>query len=207
MSRTSLNDLLRRHNPTEQPPSIFPDILDDDERNNGQVSLIVSDVQRCFGSCTEALLQAVERQVKLAIQRHWWIIVLEYDSCNRGRTHERILKLLEGYDRWTWWDKGRVNGGGPQVEMSCFDFRFASNVFRVVGVNTDECNIDTITGVLRRFPRSLIRVIREACNTDSGRDDPWEKYPNVPNLAISSESIDFPADQAEPGKAGEPVAA
>lgn len=192
MSRRSLTDLLHRHNPPEQPPSIFPDILDDDERDNGPVSLIISDVQRCFGSCTDALVDAVERQVKLAISRRWNIIVLEYDSCNRGRTDARILKLLESYDpcRWTWWDKGRCNGGGPQVTMSCDDFRYNSAVFRVVGVNTDECNLDTITGILWRFPRSLIRVIREACNTDSGHDDPWEKYPKVPNLAISSETID-----------------
>jgi hypothetical protein len=196
MSRTSPTDLLRWRNQPEQPPHIFPDVLDDNERDNGQVSLIISDVQRCFGSCTEALLDAVERQVKLAMQRRWWIIMLEYDSANRGRTHERILNLLKGYERMIWWDKGRATGGGAQVEMSCFDFRYPSHVFRVVGINTDECNLDTINGVLARFPRAVIRTIKEACNTDSGSPDPWQKYPNVPNLAISSETIDFVGESA-----------
>jgi hypothetical protein len=89
--------------------------------------------------------------------------------------------------------------------MSCFDFHYPSTVFRIVGVNTDECNLGTVEGVLWRFRFALVRAIKEACNTDSGHPDPWSKYPTVPNLAISSESIDAPT--AEPAKAEESAAA
>jgi len=188
--RTSYADLLRRHNPPVQAPTLFPDILDDYERQDGPVSLVLSDVQPGFESCTEAHVDAVIRQVIIAKQRNWWIIVLEWDGFRKGKTHPRILAILEGYARCISWDKGRNTSGAAQVEMSVDDFRYPSRVFRVVGLNTDECVVATVNGMLSRFPLSLIRVIREACNTDTGIDDPWVHFPKVCNLAISSETID-----------------
>jgi nicotinamidase-related amidase len=66
-------------------------------------------------------------------------------------------------------------------------------IFRFTGVYLDACVLDTASDVLDREPESLVRLMEEACSTDtiSGAWE-WvrERIGSNLRMAISSEKID-----------------
>lgn len=163
------------------------------EIDGTEVTLVVVDMQPGFlASLKEETLLAVERQIRLAVSRGWSVVLLELDPWRNGPTHERLTKLLDGYQRQTTRVKS-VSCGAIQVQDACEDLWLPTRFFRVCGVNSDLCVRATVLGMHVRYPGSGIRVIREACNTDHCPDMPWRAFPDrdrgAVNVCVSSESI------------------
>lgn len=164
-------------------------------------TLVVIDAQTGEWSANkEELLCALERQIKIARERGWAIVFLVTQPWRKGQVFERLTKLVEGYPRTFTRYKAFDNGAGELVDV-CYDFRYPTGMFRVCGVNTDKCVQDTIKGVLKALPQAGIRVIAEACNSDtplensaSAANQHWcwyeQRQADTPQLCVSSEAID-----------------
>lgn len=170
-------------------PTVWPEFLDERERKDGPVSLIVVDAQPGFTAVDRPTVDAIERQVLLAIENNWWVIVLETWPDRLGHTHSQIWRHLENYNRKIMWVKEGTNGT-MQVLWSFDDFRYPEEMVRIVGVNTGACVAAVVYGLLKHRPQTRIRMIEEGLNDEWGKEKGWENFPCATSLAVSSESID-----------------
>ena len=167
------------------------------EDQDGNVTLVVVDMQPGFHDAIDrATLDAVERQIQLAVMRNWAIVLLENEPWRNGPTYPQLLRHLQN-ERGQWTYKRAfmrvkaTDSGAGQVIEACEDFCYPMQYFRVCGVYLDACVEQTVLGLLRGLPSASVRCIREAMNTNYKHEDAWAMFPVRPYLVVSSEQIDW----------------
>jgi len=189
-----------------------PTILSPGESRDGNVTLVVVDMQPRYREAIDtATLDAVERQIKLAISRNWAIVVLENEPWRNGPTYRQLMRhLKDERDNWIYkrafMRVKATDSGAEQVIEACLDFDYPMQYFRVCGVLLDACVKQTVLGILARVRTASIRCIAEAMNTDYDHKGAWEDFPTRPYLVVSSERIDSASDKsAQPTNAADQV--
>jgi len=173
-----------------------PNFLSIVEDQDGNVTLVVVDMQPGFKDAIDkATLDAVERQIKLAMRRGWAIVLLENAPWDNGRTYPQLRKhLMDGRGNWKYQRAcTRVKekeGGGNQVVDACKLLGYPLQYFRACGVYLDACVEQTVLGILKRIPGASVRCIREAMNTNYLHEEAWDSFPIRPYLVVSSEQVD-----------------
>lgn len=148
--------------------------------------LVVIDMQDKFrASNDQQTIYFVKQEILRAKQLGMAVIIVEFDPHEMGSTHREITDLLEGYDRAVTITK-TANDGSEEIIEACLDNGFWMEDFRVCGVNSDACVLETVTGLLGRVSSCQITVIQDACNCLVGADnDVWrEDYPSLPITVI-----------------------
>lgn len=142
-------------------------------------TLVVVDMQPCFyASNNEKVLQNVVCQCLLARKYNWGIVILEYEGRGKAwKTHFQITKSLEGYKKVV--VKRKLESDGSlKVRKACQENQFCMTHFRICGVNTLACVIETVEGLQRLFKRSTLEVMRNACNDSYFCDNSiWKQFP------------------------------
>jgi hypothetical protein len=168
---------------------LYPFHLHRDELLDGNVTLVVVDMQPGFRDAIDkATLDAVERQILLAISCNWAIVSLEYNPWRNGSTLPQLKRHLDGYGRHMMRVKS-TDGGSCQVVEACQDFGYPMQYFRICGVYIDACVKQTVLGLSARLPSCSLRVIREACNTNYLHAGAWDDFPRKDHIVISSELV------------------
>lgn len=171
-------------------------VLSPEENQDENVTLVVVDMQPRFrDAIDEATLDAVERQIKLAIRRNWAIVLLENEPWRNGPTLPQLMKhLQDGQGNWTYKRAFMrvkcTDDGSRQVVEACEDFAYPMQYFRACGVYLDACVEQTVLGILAKVPGASVRCIREAMNTNYLVDGAWDAFPRKPYLVVSSEQVD-----------------
>ena len=148
--------------------------------------LVVIDMQDKFrASHDQQTIWFVKQEILRAKQAGMAIIIVEFDPHEMGSTHLEIVELLEGYERCTTVIKTQ-NDGSEEIVEACLDNGFWMEDFRICGVNSDACVLETVTGLLERISSCDISVVQDACNCLAGMDnDVWsEDYPALPITVI-----------------------
>lgn len=146
---------------------------------------VVVDMQPGFAVANDPLtIWFVEREITRAIEEGRPIVILEFDSHEMGHTHERLLKLVEGYARARVMEKWE-DDGGARVLAALDELGVASRKFRVCGVKADACVLETVK-TLAALPSSSATVVQDACNSDNGRDSRvWHvDFPALANVTV-----------------------
>lgn len=162
-------------------------------------TLVVVDMQPFYTTNT-ATINNVAREVRLARKRGNHIIFLwvPYLSPMQDEpfrpTYPEILKEVEGYDRDKWQQVEKFSQDGSRNVLSFCDRKgFPTKRFRVCGVNTDMCLLDTVTGLLKSSNPAVkaVAVVKNACHTTSPKtnnDRAWELFPVDPRLTLIENS-------------------
>ena len=166
--------------------------------------LILVDVMARFPAARDPLtLRNIRRAVKKAKKDRCPIVVLEMPDeqtlsmvrigaqmagkpypaprtdVPMSRSQPSVMKLLEGYEHLCA-VRHKYDGDGSLVAIyACQDRGWSLDSFRVVGVNTGGCVLDTVVGLRTLRLKARIEVVQEACNT-SNTDNPdecWELFP------------------------------
>ncbi len=144
-------------------------------------TLVVSDMQRLFRASRKVLTQ-VEQELIQAIQNDWPIVLLKFK--HMGPLHPCLLNLLAQtpsssrvryVERW----KDRADGSAV-VANACQTDLFGTERFRVMGILTCTCVMQTMLGLSLLFPKAHLDVVTYACATN--RENDWTTYPRLPNL-------------------------
>ena len=143
--------------------------------------LVVVDMQPNF-VVNPRTIAAVKREVETARRKDLPIIVLEipYHRLEPDkpypRTYKSIMKLLAGYDKAHVVHK-LTEGGSVKLLRKCEAMGYQTSLYRVCGVKTDLCVLQTVKGLLKRTKAS-IEVVKGACDTIKRyRRFCWVKYP------------------------------
>lgn len=150
--------------------------------------LVVIDMQEGFcASRDQRTVYFVKQEILRAKKAGMAIIIVEFDpeADKMGNTHSEITDLLNGYDRTATVSKS-ANDGSEEVIEACLDNGFWMEDFRICGVNSDACVLETVTGLLERVSSCDITVVQDACNCMTGEsNDVWvEDYPSLPVTVI-----------------------
>ena len=187
-----------------QAPTLNPLALSDAEKSANTTLIVVDMLTGEQAANNEQLLQAVERQVAIARRMGWAVLFLSTEPWRRGNVYPRLLKIVDGYAPRCFTRVKAFDNGSSEVMDACFDFNYPTEMFRVCGVNTDLCVRATVGGLLKLFPRSCFRVIREACASYTRVEQPllvhedphqhwlWfeQRRADTPQLCVSSEAVD-----------------
>jgi nicotinamidase-related amidase len=162
---------------------------------NDEYTLVVIDMQPLF-TADNITISNVAREVRLARQRQNKIIFLwiPYFSAFQADlfagTYPSILKAVQGYERAHWNETTKlIQDGSREILQTCARKDFPSKRFRLCGVNTDMCVLDTVKGLLAvNTPRiEAIEVVKDACRTSNSKTDNtkvWQLFPLDPRLSI-----------------------
>lgn len=153
--------------------------------------LIVVDMQPNFkASCDEATLAAVAREIETARRLGMHIMFLEipyesvFDVEPFPPTHECLLNLLSGYDRFLVQGKRYCDGSKQIVLRSEREgYPAAGITYRLVGVNIDACVVETAKGLAERTGLP-VEVVKAACNTDGDITTCWKSFEGLSGVTL-----------------------
>jgi hypothetical protein len=167
------------------------------------VLVLVDVMVRFSAACDPYTLRNICREVQIAIENGCPIVVLEMpdeytlsavhrraekdgkpypvsrEDVLLSRTQLRVLELLKGYEHLVAIRHKYDGDGSLAAVYACVDRGWTLDRFRVVGVNTGGCVLDTVEGLRESRLLAHIEVVQDACNT-SNTDDPdecWERFP------------------------------
>lgn len=128
-------------------------------------SLICIDMQDYFG--VNPLLkvsQNVKKEILQSITNNNHILFVEYE--NYGPTIPYLMELIADIN----YPLSHIvykneDDGSPIIANTLKIMKIPSDHLRIVGVNTDCCVYQTVSGLVRRFPTSFIEVIENACDS------------------------------------------
>jgi nicotinamidase-related amidase len=147
-------------------------------------TLVVIDMQPSFCSARDPdVVASVAREIIEAKSNHGSIIFLEYNSC--FPTLKGLLNLARGYKK-----KYRLTKDDDDGSLEIFNHvkRHGDSIniqeFRVCGVNTDYCVLETVSGMLNKLPDSKIKLVKDACGTDGCEKFNWRKFIKHKNLKL-----------------------
>lgn len=177
---------------------------------NDEYTLVVIDMQPLF-TADSTTINNVTREVKLARQRQNNIIFLwiPYFSAFQADlfagTYPAILKAVQGYDPNNWKETTKlIQDGSREVLQTCAKKHFQSKRFRLCGVNTDMCVLDTVKGLLATPTVEAIEVVKDACRTTNSKTDNtkvWQLFPSDQRLSlVESEAVETGICCAETAK-------
>jgi nicotinamidase-related amidase len=157
-----------------------------------EYTLVVVDMQSDFRAANDpATIAAVEKEILEAVRLHQSVVVLEIayfsplDEQGLKPTHRSLMSHLKGYDRVAVRQK-IYSDGSRHVLNTCSEQGYSRSRFRVCGVNTDACVVETAVGLAKAEPTSTVEVLQGACNTTSQTVD-WQKFLVEPNVRLLAE--------------------
>lgn len=143
--------------------------------------LVVVDMQLGFcASLNEATIDAVAGEIEKAKSAKLPIVILEY--AKYPKTHERLLQMVDGYDKLAIETKPE-NDGSTELLEACIGNEYFQNVYRICGVNTLACVQSTVLGIADRLEDSRVEVVKNACNDETGANV-WHKFAKRPNVQL-----------------------
>ena len=137
--------------------------------------LVVIDMQSQGFPLARSAMRGVKQEVKNAMARYWQIIVVEFDLDIAGGTDSDLLELFAGYAKWKQVKKAHEDGS-QEVVYYCRLNGLDTNLFRIVGVTTDDCVAKTTSGLVGRLSDCNIEVVKSACACAFSRYD-WATFP------------------------------
>lgn len=153
---------------------------------NDEYTLVVVDMQPLY-TADSTTINNVAREVRLARQRQNKIIFLwiPYFSAFQAElfagTYPAILNAVHGYDHNNWNETTKlIQDGSHEVIQTCTKKHFQSKRFRLCGVNTDMCVLDTVKGLLTIPTVEAVAVVKDACRTTNSKTDNtkvWQLFP------------------------------
>ena len=160
---------------------------------NDEYTLVVIDMQPLYTTDNIAISN-VTREVRLARQRQNKIIFLWIPYFNVfqdelfAATYPAILKAVQGYDQNNWNEVTKlIRDGSREVFQTCAKKHFPNTRFRVCGVNTDMCVLDTVEGLLAIPTVAAVEVVKDACRTTNSKTDNtkvWQLFPSDARLSL-----------------------
>ncbi len=144
------------------------------------------DMQPGFKASQDAITQwFVKQEVTRAREEGRPIIIVEFDAHEMGETYESIKSLAEGYDRAVTISKSS-DDGSKEILKACEAKGFSTQTFRMCGVNSDACLLESIQGLVEKLPECRITVVQDACNCLTGKaNDVWyEDYPAISQVTV-----------------------
>jgi hypothetical protein len=149
-------------------------------------TLVVVDMQEEFSAANHVeTIIAVEEAIIQAIQDYANIIFLEFIGC--GRTMDRIYSLVDSYHQVFFLKKPSCDGS-LFINRLNSAFNLQEVHFKIVGVNTDACVLDTVYGLNRQYPDSVIEVIEKAVNSDLNHHRGLALMKELKNIVITKDS-------------------
>ncbi len=148
--------------------------------------LVVMDMQPGFPASQDAITQwFVKQEVTRAREEGRSIIIVEYDPHEMGETYDSIKSLIEGYDLAKIISKSGDDGSSEILKL-CEAKGFSTQSFRMCGVNSDACLLESIQGLAEKLPQCRITVVQDACNCLTGKNnDVWyEDYPAISQVTV-----------------------
>ncbi len=148
--------------------------------------LVVMDMQPGFKAAQDAITQwFVKQEVTRAREEGRPVIIVEYDPHEMGETYDSIKSLIEGYDRGIIISKSD-DDGSAEILRACEAKGFMTASFRMCGVNSDACLLETIQALAGKLPLCSITVVQDACNCLTGKaNDVWdEDYPAIAQVTV-----------------------
>ena len=126
-------------------------------------TLVVIDMQRSFYASRGKRVQLhCKREIQRAMDDGAAIIFVEY--IGQGPTIPSLVKLTDDYRR-TFFIRKENDDGSSEVLKVIKSHRLPSRKLKFVGVNTNCCVLDTLTGVSAKSKKSSLEVISKACNS------------------------------------------
>jgi nicotinamidase-related amidase len=160
-----------------------------------QYTLVVVDMQP-FYTTDAATISNVAREVSRAREQNNHIIFLTVPYLSPLQeapfkpTYPEILEEVKDYPHDHWHEAEKLfQDGSPIVFNTCDWKHFPTNRFRVCGVNTDLCVLDTVKGLLKANDPALeaVEVVKHACNTNNTEINNvtvWEQFPADRRLTL-----------------------
>lgn len=145
-------------------------------------ALVIVDMQSQGFPLARSAMRGVKEEVRLAMQRGWHIIVVEFDLECAGETDSDLLEIMAGYARRHTVKKAHEDGSREVVEY-CVEHELPANLFRVVGVMTDVCVAQTAAGLVGRLSDCSVEVVKSACACAFSRYD-WNSFPSHERLRL-----------------------
>lgn len=145
-------------------------------------TLVIVDMQSQGFPLARSAMRGVKQESRLAMERGWHIIVVEYDLDCAGETDSDLLELLTGYARVHRVKKAHEDGSREVVDY-CAEHGLPTGAFRVVGVMTDVCVAQTAAGLAGLLSASSIEVVKSACACAFSRYD-WNTFPSHERIRI-----------------------
>lgn len=149
--------------------------------------LVVIDMQPAGFPLALAVTNQVLREIKLAMENGWTIMIVEYDLECAGPTDSRITALLadSGYQYW-FPVKKQAEDGSAEIAAAALPLTSTDEppVFRVVGVTTDDCIAKSVFGLLKRLPNCVVELITDACYNWQGHRFDWSLFAGFSNIQL-----------------------
>lgn len=150
-------------------------------------SLVVVDIQAQFKAATKphVRLNAI-REITLAMERQAGILFLEFNMFGETLPDVVAPVMQARYKRSITAIKDERDGS-VFVRKAVQDRAFYSEWFRVVGVNTDQCVLETVRGIRAWFPQARIEVVADACESDWNHQAGLMEIKKLNNVSIVNE--------------------
>jgi len=148
--------------------------------------LVVMDMQPGFPAAKDAITQwFVKQEVARAREEGRPVIIVEFDPHEMGHTFDSITELVEGYDLAVVITKSG-DDGSTEILAACAKKGFSTQSFRMCGVNSDACLLESIQAMAQKLPECRITVVQDACNCLTGKsNDVWyEDYPAIKQVTV-----------------------
>jgi nicotinamidase-related amidase len=147
--------------------------------------LLIIDMQTKFDAAHSDYTQSYcVKEIKKAIKLNAVVIFVEYN--NSGDT----VKLLTDVVKKAKYDKAftivKYDDDGSQViDKFLKKKRFPRTHYRVCGVNTDACVIETVYGLSDMYSKKpLIEVVKKACNSQYCHQEGIDEMMDIKNVRI-----------------------
>lgn len=147
-------------------------------------TLLIIDMQPDGFPLARVVIQPVLREVARAMRLGWSIRVVEYDLECAGKTDDRIIATLTGsrYEGWLPVRKQSEDGSSEVIQsLTAGD---SAELFRVVGVTTDDCIAKTVRGLLGKLPHCIVEVVMDACRNWQADSFDWSTFPSSPRVRL-----------------------
>jgi len=150
-------------------------------------SLIVVDLQKEFTAANNiSTINACQNLLIQAMEDNATIIFLEFIGC--GRTMETIYDLVDNYYNIYVLKKPSCDGSSYIKKLTA-SFEIPTMHFKVCGVNTDACVLDTVLGLSHSYPDAVVEVIESACNSDLDHNKAISIMEKKSNVVVTNRRI------------------
>lgn len=113
-----------------------------------------------INNCVSSIIENCKREIFNSINKQEKIVLVEFEDC--GKTDHRLYDLLKDYNNLISIIKTRDDGSDAIVEKIG---KYTYSNFKICGVNTDECVLSTIKGLIFLCPNTNIDIVSDSVNT------------------------------------------
>jgi len=147
--------------------------------------LVVIDMQPGYPASQDAVTQwFVKQEILRQSERNLPVLLVEFDAHEMGETFESIRCLVESYEHGHIIDK-RSSNGSAEILSACRRLQLPSEAFRICGVNSDACVLETVQGLLSAHSTCLITLPQDACNCLTGKSNSiWQYFQSLARVTV-----------------------